>query len=705
MKRIKKGLALIMTLVMTVFTVSAAFADNKDDDVPAGTPNLAVINGPMFSIGAGDNKEISLTVRNASSSVASSVLVTTQMEDVQSNPLSVSVKGSQSMGTIPGNATRTLVLDVSADKSAATKTYGVKVNFSFRNADSVFSQTSSTIYFKIQNSSSEPYFILDGFKTSKDVVAAGDTTALSFQVINKGALSMNGVTVSAAGDGTNLSIKGLDSKTFSKIHGGTRNDVSFQIEAAQNAENGSYPVTIKLTYKDENGKDYEKESKYYISVGTGSSTKADVQIANIKEPGGTYGVNHNFTFTFDLVNRGSAEAKNITVTANELGEGGNVVPKTSSAVSVDSLAPNASKKMSFTFAATSAASSRNYTVEFTVTYTKNGKETTFKQYAGANVSNPEKDKEDDKDEDKKTSKPKIIASKYICDPVIVMAGEEFNLTMEFLNTHPVKNVKNVKMFLTLAEETSSESDKSGNIFTPVDSSNTFYFDSISSKGTVQKMMRLYTVPSAQPKTYTLTVNFEYEDEEGNEYTSTELLGINVKQAAKVETSEIYVPQESEVGMPISVYFDIYNTGKVSLSNVKVKIEGDIETQNKSVYLGNVDQGESLSYEASFSPINIGENKLKITITGEEPSGDILTQENEYTIQGTEPMPVDDMEGSDDMNGVDEGSSKKIATAVAAGVIIVIVLVVVFLVRKNKKKKAEMLLDEEEDAEDITEGKK
>ena len=282
MKRIKKGLALIMTLVMTVFTVSAAFADSKDDDVPAGTPNLAVINGPMFSIGAGDNKEISLTVKNASSSVASNVLVTTQLEDAQSNPLSVSVKGSQNMGTIAGTGTKTVVLDVAVDKSAQTKTYGVKVNFSFRNADSVYSQTSSTIYFKIQNSSSEPYFILDGFKTSKDVVAAGDSTALSFQVINKGALSMNGVTVSASGDGTNLSIKGIDSKTFSKIHGGTRNDVSFQIEAAQNAENGSYPITIKLTYKDENGKDYEKESKYYISVGTGSSTKADVQIANIK---------------------------------------------------------------------------------------------------------------------------------------------------------------------------------------------------------------------------------------------------------------------------------------------------------------------------------------------------------------------------------------------------------------------------------------
>ena len=66
-------------------------------------------------------------------------------------------------------------------------------------------------------------------------------------------------------------------------------------------------------------------------------------------------------------------------------------------------------------------------------------------------------------------------------------------------------------------------------------------------------MRLFTVPDAQPKTYTLTVNFEYEDEEGNEYTATELLGINVQQMTKVETSEIAMPPTAEVGMPVSLY--------------------------------------------------------------------------------------------------------------------------------------------------------
>ncbi len=76
----------------------------------------------------------------------------------------------------------------------------------------------------------------------------------------------------------------------------------------------------------------------------------------------------------------------------------------------------------------------------------------------------------------------------------------------------------------MVEETSSENEKSGNVFTPVDSSNTFYYDSIAPKGTVSKTMTLYTVPSAQPKTYTLTVNFEYEDESGNEYTCNRAFG-------------------------------------------------------------------------------------------------------------------------------------------------------------------------------------
>ena len=73
-----------------------------------------------------------------------------------------------------------------------------------------------------------------------------------------------------------------------------------------------------------------------------------------------------------------------------------------------------------------------------------------------------------------------------------MAGEEFNLNLSLMRIRINKGVKNIKMFLTLAEETSSETEKSGNIFTPVNnSSNTYYFDAILPKGTVDKELRLY----------------------------------------------------------------------------------------------------------------------------------------------------------------------------------------------------------------------
>ena len=54
-----------------------------------------------------------------------------------------------------------------------------------------------------------------------------------------------------------------------------------------------------------------------------------------------------------------------------------------------------------------------------------------------NVSNPDKDDENE-------SKPKIIVSNYVSDPLIVMAGDEFDLTMTLMNTHKEKAVKNIK---------------------------------------------------------------------------------------------------------------------------------------------------------------------------------------------------------------------------------------------------------------------
>ena len=260
-----------------------------------------------------------------------------------------------------------------------------------------------------------------------------------------------------------------------------------------------------------------------------------------------------------------------------------------------------------------------------------------------------------------------------------MAGEEFDLNMEFLNTNASKSVKNIKMYLTLFEETSSDSAKTGNIFTPVNSSNTFYVDSIGPKGTVSKTIRLYTVPTAQPKTYTLTVNFEYEDASGKEYTATELLGINVKQPTKIELGEIYMPEMLEVGMYNNVSFEIYNTGNVTVSNLMIKLDGDIDTTTKSNYYGSFESGNTEYYDNGFSVLNEGENKVTLTISYDDPSGDHIEDVREYTITGTAPFVPEETDAETPVN---EGASSGSIVGTVVVVAIILVCIAVFI-KKSK----------------------
>ena len=253
------------------------------------------------------------------------------------------------------------------------------------------------------------------------------------------------------------------------------------------------------------------------------------------------------------------------------------------------------------------------------------------------------------------------------------------------------------MYLTLSEETSTDTAKTGNIFTPVDSSNTFYFDSIGAKQTVNKKLRLFVVPDAQPKTYTLTVNFEYEDAEGNEYTATELLGINVKQPTQVETGQIYIPETTEMGVPVPVSFEIYNTGKVVLSNFMIKIEGDVETQNKSTFIGNFEAGNTEYFDGSFTPMNIGETPVSIVITYEDPSGESFEVRKDFTMNVTEASPMTDEFDPSMMPPEEEKVDfKKIGIIVGIVVVVVIAGVVIFKKIKAKKEAAFLEADDSDD---------
>lgn len=714
MKRIILKWLLVMAIgfQMIFGSAVATFADDDDNTKPpevyVGAPEVIMTNGPVFDVIPGEVNEIEIILKNVSSYSAKSLTIKPEITDLTSNPFKITFENDSnkiSMIAPRGETTTKLTLDV--DETAATKTYAVTLNYTYFNTRSEKTQSKDTIYFKVKNPSSAPNFSIENFKITPESISVGSNASIQATLRNLGPLDMHEVEIALEGlDATKISVNGVNNKRYGKIAAGTQQAFTFNILTDGGIASGNYPLSYKIKYKDNNGKEYEWEQKFFINVGgTTSNAKPSLEIRNMAEPKGVYEVNENFSVKFDLINTGDNIAKNVKITATPAGTDSGVVPKSSSIQTLKDLEPGKSKNFSFLFAGTSASKSQNYAIEFLVEYEDGTKKegvnnvVTFKQYAGANVSNPEGDKKDD--DDKKTSKPKIIVSNYVCDPLIVAAGGEFDLTMTFLNTHATKTAKNIKMFLTLSEEKASDTEKTGNIFTPVDSSNTFYFDSIPSKGTVQKKLRLFTVPDAQPKTYTLTVNFEYEDAEGNEFTATELLGINVEQPTKIETGDIFIPEMAEVGMPISVSFDIFNTGKVTVNNLMIKVEGDVDTQNKSTYLGNMESGNSQYFDGVFTPMAEGETNVKIIISYDTPSGEHVENPHEFTLMVNPPAPMENM---DDMNGMDDKGNKlstKTIVGIVAGIVIVIIIIIVIVVvlKRKKMKKEAAFLEADDDVDE------
>ncbi len=682
-KWLQRLFALAMVFCMAAGQCVTGFADDGDPSIVVGGDNV-------FEVEAGKSSRITLQIKNKGAGTAENVHIEAKSAS-GIVPYRISVQGGGNLGDIGSNGYKSVVLNVTLNGTIDEPSYAVALDFTYSGSSGISYSGSNTIYLKIKGYNLEPDFALDDMKLTPETLSPGSSGNLSGKIVNNGAQDMYQVELSLDNlttEGISLT-GGFSSKMISKIPMGGNSTFSFPLVASADMAAGNYPVSIKLKYQDEFGKEYDKTQQYYINVGGVAGRKADLEIRNMQEPGGVYGVNQNFTVSFDLYNKGEVAAKQIVVTAEPV-DSSAVVPKSSSMRTISELAPGASSHQTFTFAGTAASVSQNYAIQFTVEYTSGGTATTtFKQFAGVNVSNPDQDEEN-------TSKPKIIVSNYECDPLIVMAGEEFDLKMTLMNTHKEKAVKNIKMFLTLAEETSSETEKSGNIFTPVNSSNTFYFDSISPKGMVEKSLRLYVVPDAQPKTYTLTVNFEYEDGKGTEYTATELLGINVKQVTELQIDDFSVPEMVEQFQPVTVAFSYYNTGKVTLSNLMIKVEGDVDCSNKSTYIGNMESGYSDYFETTFTPNGVGEVPVSIVLTYEDPSGETVEERRDMILNVIEPFIPDDMDEMEEPSSMD---MKQMVAGIGLLIVLAAALAVFMKKQKEAPKSTAESVSEVEDLED------
>ncbi|MCL2665535.1 MAG: hypothetical protein FWE82_07980, partial [Defluviitaleaceae bacterium] len=564
---------------------------------PVVNPLIKLLSPQTVTVKSGTTTEIELQIRNIGTSAATAVLVQASV----SGPLSVSFSNNaNSIGNVNENTTRSVKLNVTADSAADAGSYQVALTFSYRDRNGLNVTDTDMFTVRIDPAAvTSPRVSLVSIKADKVNVKAGDAVNVTMNIENAGDGAAEDVRVSVTGlSSGGVYMTGDPNAAFYKnMAAGYSGSLKFELAVSPLAAGGIVPVTFVLTYRDARGNAAEVPYLYFINVTAADAAgggRANLVANDISSPAYAVNAGANAAVSFLLVNSGSETANNIRVTAASADENA-LPPVTANIQIIDSLAPGETRRVSFTFSPTDYAQSRSYMISLQIeyetgTFTADNKPVTdvFHQYAGITVNNPDSQPTPGP---AGFQKPRMIISEYFSNPVIVRAGREFDLSLTFQNASSQRSINNLKITMT-ARDTN---DRGVSVFAPVNASSTFYIDKVDPKEDINRSLTFFTVPNAEQRSYTLDVRFEYQDDDFIEYVETEQISINVRQVTRLETSDMYIPADVPVYSPVYLYFSIMNTGRVSLSNMRVRIDGDVDATNANIFMGNLGRGNSIYY--------------------------------------------------------------------------------------------------------------
>ena len=564
-----------------------------------------------------------------------------------------------------------------------------------------------TIYVRINGRSNPAIEIkkVDTFWINEQ--EAGKEFQVPFQVTNTGDAPANNIKISLDGlKSKEITLaNGLSTADITTLNPGETQYITFNLKSDKSMAPGTYMLSLDYTFsgygqgEDKTSEQAPKTGKYQFSFNITKSQQepSALEFKNIKFPTGILYRNSKATISFDLENTGRLVAKNLKVQANSQDQNG-LASRTVSIIQLKELAPGEKKNFSYDFMVTPSAETKNYPVELKVEYTDDSKAEvqSTSQIVGVFVKAPT-DKNDGKPVNEST--PKLIIEDYYLEPQTIEAGKPFKLYLKFFNTNAKKAVKNIKIFLTSDTQESVGSGENGqtgssmptaSVFTPVDSSNTFYIANIAPGARVEKEISFTTVPDTAAKTYTVVANFEYEDSKANKYTDTAQIGVPVVQQAKLEVGDVLPQGEFMVGSETPLSIDYYNTGKANLSNVMIKIKGEgLKFDTPSYYKGAFAPGSQDTFMVNVTPDTPGDKKIELVWTFEDSMGvtQEIKKEYEFTVEDIPQMDENDMNGQD-MNG---GGGSKLLFKILGGVAVAAAAIGgAFFIHKKKKKEDEDL---------------
>jgi len=603
-----------------------------------GSPNPTLISPQVVTIQAGETLEVELILRNIGMQTASEIL--TQASPASGSPFIVEfIEGTNRIPSLPQNQERRMTLRITAFEDAESGTHVVTLNHSFRNPARQNSYSASSFIVRVEGAGAAGVpnvrlgnFRFGGLGETTQPLSPGENFTVSANIENIGLTAAQDVQVSLQNMSadTIFFTGNLNQAFFANMSAGHSSTVNFNFQVSNNISTGTYPIEFQITFRDSNGESTTRSFEFFVNVYAPEDTSlANLEIRGLTAPTGQIGVGQTATISFYVYNTGTTEARNIRISASP--ESG-VVPTTAGTQTIPSLGAGESHRLTFSFSPTNASETRSYSIQFTVTSQSAGETMEFEQFSAINVNNPTR--EDDTTEDHgRFQIPLVIVSQYVTTPLIPRAGQEFEMDITFLNTNSTRSINNIRIILEAIEAVEGQ----GTVFVPVGGSNTLFVDYLPPRGEVTKTLRFFTVMDAAPRSYTMRVNFSYQDEDFHTHDLTEQLSISVAQVTSLETTHITLPPMGDVGGMVPFEFWVINSGRVNLSSVRIRVEGPFDDTGSNNWIGNVDAQRMVGFEGRFTPTEPGEHTGRLVIYGEDATGAIVEHAHEFTMFVNDPF--------------------------------------------------------------------
>ena len=395
---------------------------------------------------------------------------------------------------------------------------------------------------------------------------------------------------------------------------GQRVGRTFSVMVHDDLEGGkAYPITLKVTGIDRASDAVNLENTFYIPVvGTGAGAVRDISIENIIIPA-EVAVDEDFTMEFNVRNTGQQTIRNIKAYA-EMPEG--IINKSNSTFIIDSIGPAETRVFSITMSAREG-SNRSFPIKIAVEPLSGSADSGVIRYASVFAAGG----------GDAARTPQLMIDRYSYGGASVLAGREFHLNMSFVNTSN-RRLSNIRATLLSEEGT----------FVPVDSSNSFFVNSVEAGGQFSRTVALRASPSAEQKTTAITVTMTYEDG-GGEFTAQDTISIPVMQVMRLSVDEIVPPFEVYAFTQGFSSLQFYNMGHTTLNNLMITAEGDFDVmQSNSYYVGNMEGGTSDTFSFTFIPRDVGPMEGKVIFTYEDLDGEQVLYEAPFVFMVME-MPV------------------------------------------------------------------